>query len=72
MEQQGITLNRIEDNVVSGRNDVGRAKKETQKAASTNRKNSLIQRLKDGEAVMVSLAVCFVFVVILFLVDVSY
>ena len=72
MKQQGITLNRIEDNVVSGRNDVGRAKKETQKAASTNRKNSLIQRLKDGEAVMVSLAVCFVFVVILFLVDVSY
>ena len=72
MKQQGITLNRIEDNVVSGRNDVGRAKKETQKAASTNRKNSLMQRLRDGEAVVVSLAVCFVFVVILFLVDVSY
>ena len=28
VQQQGITLNRIEDNVVSGRKDVGKAKLE--------------------------------------------
>lgn len=70
VQQQGITLNRIEDNVVSGKEDVVKAKQEMQKAAKNTQSKSLIERLKKGETGMVSLMVCFVFVVILFWVDV--
>lgn len=70
VQQQGITLNRIEGNVVSGKQNVSEAKKEMQKATKNTQTKSLIERLRQGETGMVSLMVCFVFVVILFWVDV--
>jgi hypothetical protein len=56
---------------VSSKTETGKAKKEMQKAAMINRTAGFVQRLRDGDISMISVLVCFVFVVILFLVDMS-
>ena len=56
---------------MSSKTETGKAKKEMQKAAMINRAAGLVQRVRDCDMSIISVLVCFVFVVILFLVDMS-
>lgn len=64
-------MTKIEENVVSSKKETGKAKKEMQKAVSNDGTKTILERIRDRDSSVVSVFVCFVIAIMLFLYDVS-
>ena len=64
-------MTKIEENVVSSKIETGKAKKEMQNAVSNDSTKTILERIRSRDPSVVSVLVCFVIAIFLFLYDVS-